>query len=74
MTEAVPLQVEMFDVSGCRVAVVHDREEKSGEMAFRWNGRSLSEELVPPGIYVYRVSVEAESGDNQHVGTIGVVY
>ena len=74
VTEAVPLQVEMFDVSGCRVAVVHDREEKSGEMAFRWNGRNLSEELVPPGIYVYRVSVEAESGDDQHVGTIGVVY
>ena len=39
-----------------------------------WDGRNAAGERVPPGIYLYRVEVELDSGDEVEMGTVGVVY
>jgi len=39
-----------------------------------WDGRGLSGSRVPPGLYLYRVEVELDSGDEARVGTVAVAY
>lgn len=40
----------------------------------RWDGTDGHENVVPPGIYLYELLVEADEGDERRVGTIGLVY
>jgi hypothetical protein len=77
--ERVPLCVEVLDFSGkiiktlfrtdaARVGVYESPEVTA------WNGTDRDGEKVSPGIYLYRVRLEADSGDEVRMGTMGVVY
>ena len=59
LTDAVFLQVEIFDMSGRLLRVLHRGRERIGNFQFSWDGRDTSQALVPPGLYLYRVLVEA---------------
>ena len=74
VTAGVPLRLEIFDLSGRQRRLIHGEDQHSGVLHFSWDGRDDSGELVPPGLYVYRISVEAEKGEDQQAGTIAVVY
>ncbi|MEW6750441.1 MAG: discoidin domain-containing protein [Candidatus Latescibacterota bacterium] len=39
-----------------------------------WDGRNAAGERVAPGLYVYSVEVELDSGDEVRTGTLAVVY
>ncbi len=73
VTEDVPLRLEIFDLSG-RLLRVQEGLQESGRFNFLWDGRNNHQELVPPGIYMYRIVVEAKNGDDQQTGTVAVVY
>ena len=74
LTDEVPLSLEIFDLSGRRVRVLHEGLQQSGYFSFSWDGRDGNQDLMPPGIYVYRLEVEAEKGRDQQTGTVAVVY
>ena len=74
LTGVAPLKLLIFDLSGQLVRVVHEGAQQSGRFSFTWDGMDIDGQLVPPGLYVYRVSVEAEKGVDREVGTIAVVY
>lgn len=74
VTQQVPLRLAVFDLSGRSLRVIHDGQQPSGGLRFSWDGRDESGAQVPPGLYVYRLSVEAEKGGDQRAGTIAVVY
>ena len=74
LTNEAPLTVSVFDLSGRLLRVVHDRGQKSGRLNFSWDGRDDDGQLVPPGIYLYRIEIEAEDKDVEQSGTIAVVY
>ena len=73
VTEGIPVKLEIFDLSG-RLVSLQEHLKESGPSNFSWDGRSKNRQLVAPGIYMYRVVVEAKSGDDQQTGTIAVVY
>ena len=73
-TQEVPLRLAIFDLSGRPRRIIHDGQQHSGGLRFAWDGRDQSGERVPPGLYVYRISVESEEGDDQLAGTVAVVY
>lgn len=74
VTQQVPLRLAVFDLSGRSLRVIHDGQQPSGGLRFSWDGRDESGAQVPPGLYVYRLSVESEKGGDQRAGTIAVVY
>ena len=39
-----------------------------------WDGRDDSGSLVAPGVYLYRVEVDLDTGDDVRTGTVGVAY
>ncbi|MSR83178.1 MAG: hypothetical protein EXS58_09680 [Candidatus Latescibacteria bacterium] len=74
VTDAVPLKLEIYDLSGRRWRVVHDGLQQSGRFSFPWDGLDDTGGRVPPGVYLYRVGVKAEKGEAQQGGTVAVVY
>ena len=47
---------------------------RSGKFNFTWDGRATNGRLVLPGVYLYQIAVEAESGEEQLRGSLSVVY
>ena len=84
----VPRQVRIaiLDLSGKTVADLAPGQLASGSYLRpdnaawgdrspgQWDGRNGAGELVPPGLYLYRIEVELDSGDEVEVGAVGVAY
>jgi flagellar hook assembly protein FlgD len=47
---------------------------KVGSQAFTWDGRDLSGQVVPPGVYLCRIKVEADDQDSQLMRLVHVAY
>lgn len=39
-----------------------------------WDGRDDEGKLVPPGVYLYRITVSSDEGENFASGSVGVCY
>jgi hypothetical protein len=50
-----PVLLEIFDVSGKRIAIVVDKIEEAGHHEIEWNGRDLGGDHASSGIYFYRL-------------------
>jgi len=49
---AAHARVEVFDVAGRRVAVLHDGDLDAGSHVLQWDGRDQARRLAPPGVYL----------------------
>ena len=74
LTSAVPVSLEIYDLSGRRVRRVYEGEDPAGEYSHAWDGRDDSDELVPPGLYLYRLVVDVQSGKETNSGVVAVAY
>jgi hypothetical protein len=80
------VRIRITDLTGRTVAELNGSDLTSGsylrsshsvegeESPGFWDGRDGAGERVPPGIYLYRVEVELDSGDEVEMGTVGVAY
>jgi len=71
----VPVEVEVaiFDLAGRRVRTLAG-EERSGNHIRPWDGRDENEKLLPVGIYLVKVSVNADQESFVQAETVGIVY
>ncbi len=74
--EERPLGVEIFDLGGRMIGrgLGAGTVGKVGTQEFRWDGRDSSGALVPPGMYICRIIVEADQGDSELMRIINVAY
>ena len=72
VTEATP-RVKIYDLSGREVAEL-DRAAGGELEIFRWRGLDREGTMVPPGIYLCHIDALAESGADEVIQTISVVY
>ena len=56
----VPISIEVFGLSGERVATVPLEQLASGPHRVEWDGRDGARDLLRPGIYVLRLRVETD--------------
>ena len=66
-------RVEVFDLAGRKVAVLAPVAEGLHHL-FTWDGTQASGAVVEPGIYVLRVDLSADAGDDTMLRTIAVAY
>ena len=66
--------VAVWDLSGRQVRQVYEGLDGVGAYERMWDGRDESGRLVPPGLYLYRVSVEADHQAVEQAGLLHVVY
>ncbi len=50
-----PVNVQVLDLRGARVATLADRIEPAGAHEFSWDGRGSRGDATPPGVYFIRV-------------------
>ena len=74
LTGTAPLRLGIFDLSGHRVRVLADNRQQSGSYRLDWDGHDDANQLLPPGLYVYRIAVDAEQGTDERTGTLALVY
>ncbi len=82
LTGEAPVDISIYDVLGRRVRGVYRGKERNGRYAQSggvyaykvWDGRDGDGHLVPPGIYVYKITVEADAGSSERAGALTVVY
>ena len=76
--EERPLEVTFHDLSGRLMGKGRSTSGtvggKVGKQAFTWDGRGLNGQLVPPGIYICQIKVEADDQDSQLVRLVHVAY
>ena len=74
LLSAVPVSLEIYDLSGRLVRRVYEGEDTAGEYSHAWDGRNNFDELVAPGLYVYRLVVDVQSGKETITGVVAVAY
>ena len=68
-----PLEIVIYDLSGRRVRLL-SAEDSSGRFVRTWDGLDDAGELVPPGQYIFRVSLDAGTGQEKRLGLVSVAY
>ena len=74
VTTAVPLSIEIFDLSGQRVKRVYAGENPLGKYSHQWDGTDSFNRRVPPGLYLYRIVLDVQSGQETNSGILSVIY
>ncbi len=73
LTVQRPVHLRIYDLGGRLVHVQEPRSGASGRSSQSWNGRDGAGDLVPPGTYLYEVSLSTEE-TVRRVGVVSVVY
>jgi len=66
-------KVDIIDLAG-RVVSRLQGEKEGPTQRFSWDGTNAGGETVEPGIYLFRIDVNAASGDATQLRTISVAY
>ncbi len=74
LTASVPVSIDIYDLSGVFIKTVYSGNDSVGQYTRHWDGEDNKDNLVPPGIYVYHISVEAQEEEETKTGTVSVVY
>ena len=72
LTRPAPVSFEIFDLAG-RLVARGVGEAKYGRFVRIWTGRDGSGRIVAPGLYIYRVRVQADAGTVSRSGIVSVV-
>lgn len=68
-----PVRLEIFDLNGRRLRLI-ERRLLSGGYSQQWDGRADGGQIVPPGLYVLRISAEADDAGNAQMRIVSVAY
>ena len=68
-----PVRLEIFDLNGWRRRLI-ERHLLSGGYSQQWDGRADGGQIVPPGLYVLRISAEADDAGNAQTRIVSVAY
>ena len=74
VTEPVPVEVLVRDLSGRLVRRVHADADGAGRHPHQWDGRDEAGQQVAPGLYICQVEVESGGQRQVHIRPIAVAY
>ncbi|MCC7262828.1 MAG: gliding motility-associated C-terminal domain-containing protein, partial [Candidatus Latescibacteria bacterium] len=74
LTGGAEVRVRIFDLSGRLMRQVYAGSDRNGRYTRAWDGADDGGALVPPGVYIYNITVDADAGHEELSGTVAVVY
>ena len=74
LTAPARVVLDVFDLRGQLVRHLYDGRQSRGTYVQEWDGRDDQGDLLPPGIYVYWLGVDADAGHEARMGTVGIAY
>ena len=73
IAEGQEVTVDIYDLGGRLVRRVYEGRDRSGGHERRWDGRGDSGALAP-GVYLYRITVDADSRRAGRSGVVSIAY
>ena len=70
----VPLEITLFDLSGRTVRRLQTAGVLNGPQSIIWDGRGDGGQLVSPGLYLLKLSVDTDTGSEEQTRLVGVAY
>ncbi|MBT4981157.1 MAG: hypothetical protein HOL51_18450 [Gemmatimonadetes bacterium] len=70
----VPATVEVYNLSGRKLGAVPTAVVESGRFTTEWNGRDEEGNVLPPGMYILRLQIEADRGPDSVERIVSLVY
>ena len=74
ITSPVEVQVTTHSLIGTPVRSLYNQMDLSGPQEIRWDGRDDEGRLVPPGLYLIRITANTDAGENTQLRPVAVVY
>jgi hypothetical protein len=74
LLEGTEVAVDVHDLSGRRLRRLPPVSHGAGVTEIRWDGRDAAGELLPPGLYVFRLEIGSDRAGGEQIGTIALVY
>ena len=74
LTSGTPVAVEVYDLNGRLRRVIHSGLDASGRYRRIWDGADDSGKMLPPGVYLVRVEVVADTGTESKTAIVPLVY
>ena len=71
---AVEAELTVYDLSGRRIRSLGKSGQFNGPQAVLWDGRDGGGNLVPPGVYLVRLSIDTDTGTEERSLSVGVAY
>ncbi|NKB71319.1 MAG: hypothetical protein GKR89_29955 [Candidatus Latescibacteria bacterium] len=70
----VQVEVKVYDLAGRSLGTVFQDQAASGEFIATWDGRDGGGQLLPPGLYIVRLEVDADQGQDVGERVVSLVY
>ncbi|MSR83411.1 MAG: hypothetical protein EXS58_10885 [Candidatus Latescibacteria bacterium] len=74
LIQPAPVTLCIYALSGRQLRQDDAGADLSGSYTRLWDGTDAQGQLVPPGIYLYRIEVNADTGHHSWQGTVEVAY
>ena len=74
LVEAIAVDLQIFDLSGRQVGRPYRGQATSGRFAVEWDGTDAQGSLLPPGIYLVRLTAETDRGAEQRQRQVSLAY
>ena len=71
---AIPVAINVYDLSGRRAVHRNIGLQNAGPQQLTWDGLDQDGQLLPAGLYLVEIALEAESETFRHIRPIGVAY
>lgn len=68
------VKINIYNLNGDLIKNLFDTYSPAKDIREPWDGKDNWGQLVPPGVYIYQVSVDTDSGEYISTKTITVVY
>ena len=72
--DPVDVHVDIYDLSGRRIAQLHTAGSTAGSLQVAWDGRDSQGQVAPPGIYLYRLAIDLDRVSTEHSGALSLAY
>jgi len=73
VTVTRPVSLFIYDLAGLLVTELPPIPSRSGAFRHQWDGRDASGKLVPPGTYLYKLTLKTEAEEDK-IGVFSVAY
>ena len=74
LNKAMPLTVQIFDLNGRKVRDLINSSGTGMLYQLKWDGLEDSGQRADPGLYIVRIAVESDSGSEEKLGYVALVY
>ena len=73
-TDPVSIRVIVHNLAGQEIVRIYDQRDLSGPNQVTWDGRDAAGQVVPPGLYLVRLSADTDAGKMTEMRSVAVVY